>query len=165
MPNWPASVERVRAALAFLGAEAEIRQFDQSTRTAAEAAATVGCEIGAIAKSLVFRTLPSSRPILAIVSGSNRADEMALAQLLTDTITGERIGRADAEFVRAETGFAIGGVPPLGHANALVTAIDADLNRYETIWAAAGRPDTVFSLTPDQLALWTGGIIGDFAKR
>ena len=163
MSGWPASVERVRMAVEALGGTAEIRQFDRSTRTAADAAAAIGCPVGAIAKSLVFKTVPGGKPVLAIVSGANRVEEAALARLLAPSTGGEAIGRADADFVRAETGFAIGGVAPLGHAKPLITAIDADLNAFETVWAAAGRPDTVFALTPAQLAAWTGGTVGALA--
>ncbi len=165
MPALPASVERVRAALQARGASVDIRQFDKSTRTAADAAATIGCAVDAIAKSLVFQSKPSGIPVLAIVSGINRADEAALAELMAKDIDGETIGRADAEFVRAHTGFAIGGVPPLGHETSLATAIDEDLMALDTIWAAAGAPNAVFALTPQQLVDWTGGTIGKIAKQ
>ncbi|MEO1249961.1 MAG: YbaK/EbsC family protein [Pseudomonadota bacterium] len=165
MSALPASVERVRAALEARDASVDIRQFDRSTRTAADAAATIGCTVDAIAKSLIFQSKPSGVPVLAIVSGVNRADEEALAALMAAKIDGETIGRADADFVRAQTGFAIGGVPPLGHDNPVVTAIDKDLMALETIWAAAGAPNAVFALTPRQLVDWTGGIVGKFATQ
>lgn len=165
MSGLPASVERVRAALEQLGATIDIRDFDKSTRTADEAAIAIGCSVGAIAKSLIFRSEPSGKAVLAVVSGSNRADERKLGALLAPKTGDDVIGRPDADFVRRETGFAIGGVPPLGHARRLTTVIDEDLAKYETIWAAAGAPNAVFALTPKQLIEWTGGIVGDFAKR
>lgn len=165
MTALPASVEKVRAALEARGAAVDIRQFDSSTRTAADAATTIGCTVNAIAKSLIFQSKPSGVPVLAIVSGVNRADEKALAGLMAGEIGGEAIGRADADFVRAHTGFAIGGVPPLGHDRPVATAIDEDLMALETIWAAAGAPNAVFALTPEQLVGWTGGTIGKIAKQ
>ncbi|HVO04423.1 MAG TPA: YbaK/EbsC family protein [Candidatus Cybelea sp.] len=150
------SVERVRAALAALGLDAEIKEFSASTRTAADAAAAIGCTVAQIAKSLVFRARPSGRAVLVIASGVNRVDEAKLAAAL-----GESIGKADAEFVRAETGFAIGGVAPVGHGVALTTFIDADLMGYGEIWAAAGSPNAVFRLTPRDLVRITGGKVAD----
>lgn len=145
-------VERVRAALEALGLDAEIKAFSASTRTAADAAAAIGCTVAQIAKSLVFRARPSGRAVLVIASGANRVDEAKLAAVL-----GESVGKADAAFVRAETGFAIGGVAPVGHGAALTTLIDADLSDYAEIWAAAGSPNAVFRLTPQDLIRITGG--------
>jgi len=145
------AAQRVQAALAAHGLGLEVREFPAATRTAAEAAAAIGCGVAQIAKSLVFRATASDRAVLAVVSGTNRADEAKLAVLL-----GEPVGRADADFVRSRTGFAIGGVPPLGHAEPPVTFLDADLRSFEEIWAAAGTPNAVFRLTPDQLAEITG---------
>src|SRR3954462_1559811 len=121
------SVDRVRQALAELGLQAEVKEFSASTRTSADAAAAIGCAVAQIAKSLVFRANPSGRAILVMASGANRVDEKKLASAL-----GETIGKADAEFVRAETGFALGGVSPVGHDRGalgirLKTLIDADL--------------------------------------
>lgn len=148
------SADRVRRALRDLGHEAEVVEFPETTRTAAEAAAAIGCSVGQIAKSLIFRAVPSDRPVLVIASGANRVNEKAVAAAL-----GERIERADAAFVRAKTGFAIGGVPPVGHAEPPVTFIDEDLRRFDEIWAAAGTPFAVFRLTPAELEALTGGTV------
>jgi Cys-tRNA(Pro) deacylase len=137
-----------------MGLPAEIREFGASTRTAADAAAAIGCEIAQIAKSLVFRAAESHRAVLVIVSGINRVDEKKLSALL-----GEKIGKADADFVRNETGFAIGGVAPIGHTRKVTVFIDADLTYYAEIWAAAGAPNAVFRLTPAELARVTQGQI------
>ena len=121
-----------------------------------DAAAAVGCTVAEIAKSLVFRAKESGRSVLVIASGTNRVDEKKISALL-----GEKIGRADADFVRAKTGFAIGGVPPVGHAEAPATLIDEDLLTFETIWAAAGTPNAVFKLKPGELEALTGGRVAD----
>jgi prolyl-tRNA editing enzyme YbaK/EbsC (Cys-tRNA(Pro) deacylase) len=148
------SVDRVRTALSELGLETEIKEFSASTRTSADAAAAIGCSVAQIAKSLVFRAKPSGRAILVMASGANRVDEKKLAAAL-----GETIGKADADFVRAETGFAIGGVSPVGHGIKLKTFIDEDLMGFSEIWAAAGSPNSVFRLTPQDLLRVTGGQI------
>jgi prolyl-tRNA editing enzyme YbaK/EbsC (Cys-tRNA(Pro) deacylase) len=147
-----ASAKRVQEALAAAGFGFEVVQFPESTRTAEEAAAAVGCQVGQIAKSLVFRAADSGRPVLVIASGANRVDEKKVAALL-----GEPIARADAGFVRARTGFAIGGVPPVAHLEPPLTLIDADLLAHDQIWAAAGTPNAVFRLAPGDLARLTGG--------
>ncbi|MGK9234425.1 YbaK/EbsC family protein [Inquilinus limosus] len=159
------SSERVAAALAAAGHAPEIRVFDASTRTSADAAAAIGCEVAQIAKSLVFRARGSNRPVLVIASGVNRVDEAAVAAALADHIDGARIERADAGFVRDATGFAIGGVAPVGHATPPHVVIDRDLLTLPTIWAAAGTPNSVFALTPDQLVALTGGVVADIARR
>lgn len=146
------SSERVRQALASLGRDLDIRTFSDSTRTSADAAAAIGCAVGQIAKSLVFRAAGSGRAILVIVSGANRVDEKLLA-----AASGERIAKADAIFVRDKTGFAIGGVAPVGHTERPLTFIDRDLLSHVEIWAAAGTPNSVFRLTPDELVALTGG--------
>jgi prolyl-tRNA editing enzyme YbaK/EbsC (Cys-tRNA(Pro) deacylase) len=146
------SAERVRDALASQGIAADIREFDACTRTSADAAAAIGCQVAQIAKSLVFRAKPSGRPVLAIASGVNRVSEALLAAAL-----GEGIAKADAAFVRDKTGFAIGGVAPVGHAERPAVFIDEDLLRYSEIWAAAGTPSSVFRLTPGDLQRITGG--------
>lgn len=153
-PPLRASADRVRRILHDLGHDAEVVEFAETTRTAAEAAAAIGCSVAQIAKSLVFRAVPSGRPVLVIASGANRVSEKTIAVAL-----GERIERADAEFVRAKTGFAIGGVPPVGHAEPPVTFIDSDLRQFAEIWAAAGTPFAVFRLTPADLAALTGGTV------
>ncbi len=155
-PAAAASALKVQAAL---GASYQVFEFEASTRTAAEAAAAIGCSVAEIAKSLVFRTERSSRAVLAIVSGVSRVDERKLGE-----IVGERLVRADADFVREKTGFAIGGIPPLGHAEPLLTVIDAALDSFETIWAAAGTPNAVFPVTPADLLRLTGGTKAVFAR-
>jgi prolyl-tRNA editing enzyme YbaK/EbsC (Cys-tRNA(Pro) deacylase) len=153
-PATHASALRVQAAL---GERFTVLEFDRSTRTAAEAAAAVGCTVAQIAKSIVFRA-DSGRAVLVIASGSNRVDERKVAALL-----GEGIGRADAEFVRAETGFAIGGVPPVGHDRPPIVFIDRDLEALGTLWAAAGTPNAVFALSWNDLRALTNGRVGDVA--
>jgi Cys-tRNA(Pro) deacylase len=153
-----AAVERVIAALRAAGVEAEVTEFGQSTRTAEEAAAAVGATVGQIVKSLVF--LAGDAPVLALVSGANRADTERLA-----AAAGANIRRADADAVRAATGYSIGGVPPIGHATPLRTFLDADLMRYDTIWAAAGTPNAVFPIAPAELERITGAEVVDLAAR
>jgi prolyl-tRNA editing enzyme YbaK/EbsC (Cys-tRNA(Pro) deacylase) len=139
-----AAVARVVAALHEAGVETEIKEFAESTRTAEDAAAAIGTSVGQIVKSLVF--MAGDSPILALVSGTNRADVKKLGAL-----TGQPIRRADADAVRAATGYTIGGVPPIGHASRLTTYIDRDLLQYDLVWAAAGTPNAVFSSTPQRL--------------
>jgi prolyl-tRNA editing enzyme YbaK/EbsC (Cys-tRNA(Pro) deacylase) len=143
----PRSARRVRDALLALGLPADIVRLADSTRTAPEAAAAVGCELGAIVKSLVMRGAASGAPALVLVSGANRADEALLAAAL-----GEPIERPDAAFVREVTGYSIGGIPPVGHPAPLRTLLDEDLLRYEVVWAAAGHPHAVFGIAPSVLA-------------
>jgi prolyl-tRNA editing enzyme YbaK/EbsC (Cys-tRNA(Pro) deacylase) len=145
---------------ALLGDAYKVLEFDAGTRTAADAAAAIGCTVAEIAKSLLFRAKPSGRPVLVVASGDNRVDEKKVAAML-----GEKISRADADFVREMTGFAIGGVPPVGHATAPVTLIDEDLMKFATIWAAAGTPNAVFQLKPAALAELTGGQVANVAAR
>lgn len=147
-----ASAARVQAELDRVGHRGRVREFAETTRTAAEAARQIGCAVGQIAKSLVFRAEPSGRAILVIASGSNRVKEQRIEAAL-----GERLARADPDFVRDRTGFAIGGVPPIGHAEPPVTFIDRDLLQHAEIWAAAGTPYAVFPLTPQDLVRLTGG--------
>ena len=136
--------QRVRSALAAASLDCKILTLSDSTRTAAEAAAAVDCSVGEIAKSLVFRA--GERAVVAIMSGDNRLDPDKLASAL-----GEDVRRADANFVRATTGFAIGGVPPFGHATPLPVFMDADLFRFDLVWAAAGSPVSVFAISPARL--------------
>lgn len=143
---------RVQQALDSLGVTARVVELPASTRTAAEAAAAVGCAVEQIAKSLVFRGRASGRPALVIASGGNRVNEARLAQAL-----GESAELADPEAVRGWTGYPIGGVPPVGHAQPLPTYIDQDLLQHGEIWAAAGTPRAVVRLTPDDLVRATGG--------
>lgn len=148
----PSSAPSALKVQTLLGPRFTVLEFDASTRTSADAAAAIGCEVAEIAKSLVFKAAKSGRPVLVIASGTNRVDEKKVAKLI-----GEKISRADADFVREATGFAIGGVPPIGHATPPLTLIDEDLLRFEMIWAAAGTPNAVFKLTPAQLKEITGG--------
>ena len=144
--------DRVRAALEAASLECAIRTLPDSTRTAVEAAAAVGCSVGEIAKSLVFRA--GDRAVVAIMSGDNRLDPARLAAAI-----GEDVGRADAAFVRAATGFAIGGVPPLGHATPVDIFMDTDLFRFDEIWAAAGSPYSVFAIEPARLRDASGATV------
>ena len=146
------SAERVRQALAALGLMPDIKEFSETTRTSAEAAAAIGCTVAQIAKSVVFRAVGMNRAVLVIASGANRVDEKLVAAAL-----GDRIAKADAAFVRDKTGFAIGGVAPVGHTEKPVTLIDEDLLGHAEIWAAAGTPNSVFRLTPQELVAMTGG--------
>ncbi|MEW6263607.1 MAG: YbaK/EbsC family protein [Thermodesulfobacteriota bacterium] len=146
------SARKVQLTLEEAGFSCLVTELPASTRTSKEAARAVGCEVGQIAKSLVFRGLHSNSPLLVIASGANRVDEKRLGAL-----AGEPVGKADAEFVRTQTGFAIGGIPPLGHVKPLKTIIDEDLLLYKRIWAAAGTPHAVFELDPADLEKMTGG--------
>jgi prolyl-tRNA editing enzyme YbaK/EbsC (Cys-tRNA(Pro) deacylase) len=146
------SAARVQQALRERGLATEVRQVPDSTRTAQEAAAALGCDVGQIAKSLVFRGAHSGDPVLVIASGADRVDERSLAEVI-----GEPVGKPDAEFVRARTGFGIGGVPPVGHSEPLRTLIEERLLAYEPIWAAAGTPHAVFPLSAAELLQVTGG--------
>lgn len=148
----PASSPSALKVQAILGDTFQVVEFDASTRTAVDAAATIGCTVAQIAKSLVFQTAHSQQPILVITSGINRVDPARVAVLV-----GDAIGRGDAEFVREATGFAIGGVPPVGHMRQPVVLIDADLMQFAAIWAAAGTPNAVFRLSPADLVRLTGG--------
>ena len=127
-------------------------QQAQKNRCVGEAANAIGCAGGQIAKSLLFKTRNTQRPVLVIASGPNRVNEAVLGEHL-----GEPIDKADADFVRMKTGFSIGGVPPLAHVEAIHTILDEDLRQHQEIWAAAGTPTAVFRLTPAELERMTGG--------
>ena len=146
------SAQRVQTELKSRGMDCQVMEMSQTTRSAADAAKAVGCTVGQIAKSLVFKRMESERAVLVVTSGANRVDEKRLGE-----IASESIGMADPDFVRDQTGFAIGGVPPLGHTRPLEVFIDEDLMQYSEIWAAAGTPRAVFKLTPDQLLQITDG--------
>jgi prolyl-tRNA editing enzyme YbaK/EbsC (Cys-tRNA(Pro) deacylase) len=148
----PSAAQRVQDALSSLSRTYIVRQLDHSTRTASEAAQAVGCQVAQIAKSLVFRGQTSGRPVLVIACGANRVSETRLADLL-----GEPVVMADPDFVRQNTGFSIGGVPPVGLAAPLAIFIDADLLKFDVIWTAAGTPHAVFPMPPGDLAGLTGG--------
>ncbi len=150
--NLSASAQKVQDVLTALGFSMQVVELPASTRTAVDAAQAVGCNVGQIVKSLIFKGRDSGRPLLILASGANRVDlEKAAA------VVGEELDKADADFVRQHTGFAIGGVPPLGHTEALETLIDVDLLQYQEIWAAAGTPNAVFCLSPADLQHVTGG--------
>jgi len=131
-----------------------VRQFPAGTRTATDAARAVGCELGQIVKSLVF--VAAGRPVVALVSGSNRLDERRLAE-----VAGEPVIKADAETARAATGYSIGGVPPFGHATDVPVFMDRDLLGYDVVWAAAGRPDSVFEIEPARLRELSDAVVSD----
>lgn len=155
----PATAPSALKVQAALGDGFQVVEFEASTRTSEDAAAAVGCSVGEIAKSLVFKT-KDGRPVLVIASGANRVDEKKVRAVL-----GEKIERADAEFVREATGYAIGGVPPLAHATQPIVLIDRDLEAFAVLWAAAGTPNAVFRLTPADLVRLTKGRVADIAKR
>jgi Cys-tRNA(Pro) deacylase len=151
------NVERVVAAAAATGLRIEVERFPEGTRTAEDAARAVGCEVAQIVKSLVF--MVDGRAALALVSGANRLDPTRLASALGATDA----RRATGDEARAATGYAIGGVPPLGHATPLPVLVDRDLLSHERLWAAAGLPDAVFAVEPDDLVRASGGRVADLA--
>ena len=149
--------ERVAAAAASAGLEITVRRFPEGTRTAEDAAAAVGCDVAQIVKSLVF--LADGRPVVALVSGAHRLDPPRLAAALS----ARHVERADGDAVRAATGYAIGGVPPFGHAEPLPIIMDRALLDHDLLWAAAGRPDAVFAVTPADLERASGAQVADLA--
>lgn len=144
--------QSVQEALKAYGLACQVVEMPQTTRTADDAALAVGCQVDQIVKSIIFKGKKTLQPILVVTSGANRVNEKIIARLI-----GEPITKADANFVREKTGFAIGGVPPVGHAQRLEILIDEDLLQYDDIWAAAGTPKAVFKLTPDELKKITNG--------
>jgi prolyl-tRNA editing enzyme YbaK/EbsC (Cys-tRNA(Pro) deacylase) len=158
MPLKPAA-QRVDDLLAAQGLGGRVVEFPDSTRSSAEAAAAIGCDLAQIAKSLVFKAA-SGRPVLVVASGVNRVDEKKIA-----TAIGQKIGRADADYVRDRTGYAIGGVAPLGHSEPPIVLIDRDLLALDPIWAAAGTPNSVFRLSPDELLRLSGGTVADVKQE
>lgn len=152
------NTERVAIAARAAGLEIDIERFPEGTRTAADAARAVGCEVSQIVKSLVF--MAGDAPILALVSGANRVDLDKLARAAgTDAVR-----RADGDEARAATGFGIGGVPPFGHSTPLAVLVDRDLASHDRLWAAAGLPDAVFAIAPDDLVRASGGRVVDIAE-
>ena len=151
------NVERVTTVLRDGGATGEVRELSASTRTASDAATALGVPVGAIVKSLVFAA--DSAPVLVLASGDHQVDTHAVARVLGAA----HVGRADPDLVRDATGFAIGGVPPVGHARPLRTVVDRHLADFESVWAAAGTPNAVFSTTYDELVRLTAGIPADVA--
>jgi prolyl-tRNA editing enzyme YbaK/EbsC (Cys-tRNA(Pro) deacylase) len=151
-PTLSSAAQKVQDALRALGFAYAVMESAQPARTAAEAARAVGCHVGQIAKSLVFKTAQSDRAVLVITSGANQVNEWRIGVLLKEVLE-----KAPAAFAREHSGFAIGGIPPVGHAKPMETFIDEDLLRHETIWAAAGTPNALFRLTPADLVKMTAG--------
>jgi len=152
MTQLSSSAQKIQYILNSLGYNYTVIEHAESTRTAQEAADRAGCELGQIVKSLIFRGKMSGKPILVLTSGANRVDEKRISRY-----AGETISRADADFVRTVTGFAIGGVPPIGHAQDMETYLDEDFLSYQTIWAAAGTPNAIFELKTEDLQKMTNG--------
>lgn len=152
-----ATAQRVQDALAAAGIAATITEHDVPARTSAEAAVVLRCDVGQIAKSLVFRAA-SGAGVLVIASGAHRVDEARIAALV-----GEPIGKADAAYVRQVTGYAIGGIPPLAHAQRLRTYVDRNLLAFQTVYAAGGTPHALFPIAPDDLVRVSGGVVADTA--
>lgn len=148
------SAQKVQDQIRSLGFDYTVIEHAESMRTAQEAAERAGCELGQIVKSLIFKGKESGKPILVLTSGANRVDEKRISEY-----AGEPVGRADADFVRAVTGFAIGGVPPVGHLQKLETYLDEDFLQYRTVWAAAGTPNAIFELKTSDLQKMTGARI------
>jgi prolyl-tRNA editing enzyme YbaK/EbsC (Cys-tRNA(Pro) deacylase) len=154
----PASSDGAMRIQAILGDAFRVLEFEQSTHSSAEAAAAIGCDVAQIAKSMLFEAADGG-PVLVVASGTNRVDEKKVAALL-----GQKISRADAAFVLERTGFAVGGVPPVGHTMPPVTFLDRDLRAFAEIWAAAGSPNAVFALTPGDLERLTRAAFVDVAR-
>jgi prolyl-tRNA editing enzyme YbaK/EbsC (Cys-tRNA(Pro) deacylase) len=150
-------VSRFEVWLADSGIGVAVRQFPAGTRTAVDAARAVGCDVGQIVKSLVF--VAAGRPVVALVSGANRLDERRLG-----AAAGEPVAKADAEIARSATGYAIGGVPPFGYATEVPVFMDRDLLEHEVVWAAAGRPDSVFEIAPERLRELSGAVVADLKQ-
>lgn len=155
----PDTARRVALLLRERGHEKPVVMLPQTGKTSAEAAAGLGCSVAQIAKSILFRRRDDDTPVLVVASGANRVDENKVARHVGD------IARADAKFVRDKTGYAIGGVCPIGHLTAPVTLIDADLLQLDSLWAAAGHPHAVFNLSPQELITLTGAPVVDVALR
>jgi prolyl-tRNA editing enzyme YbaK/EbsC (Cys-tRNA(Pro) deacylase) len=155
----PESARRVALLLQELGHEKPVVMLPKTGKTSAEAAAGLGCSVAQIAKSILFRRSDDDAPVLVIASGANRVDEEKVARQVG------LIVRADAKFVREKTGYAIGGVCPIGHLTPPVTLIDADLLQLDSLWAAAGHPHAVFNLSPQELVALTGAHVADVALR
>jgi prolyl-tRNA editing enzyme YbaK/EbsC (Cys-tRNA(Pro) deacylase) len=155
----PDSARRVALLLRERGHAGQIVMLPETGKTSAEAAAGLGCEVAQIAKSIRFRRRDDDAPVLVVASGANRVDEKKVAAQVGE------IAGADAKFVREKTGYAIGGVCPIGHATPPVTLIDADLLALDSLWAAAGHPHAVFNLSPQELVTLTGAPVADVALR
>lgn len=157
------SAQKIQNLLNDLGHPIHVLEFAASTRTSAEAAAVIGCDVAQIAKSIMFRTRDTGRPVLVVASGVNRVNEATVVRVLGTALGGEKLAKADADFVRQKSGYPIGGVPPLGHAVPPITLFDRDLFNFTTVWAAAGTPNTVFPIAPDALSVIVGGVVGEVA--
>lgn len=153
------SLKRVTKALADAGIDAEIIETGDQTRTAAQAAEQANCEVDQIAKSIIFRGEDSGKAVLFLTAGGNQVDAKKASQ-----VAGETLGKADAKLIRAQTGFAIGGVSPVGHLSPIVAFVDPRLMEFGTIWAAAGTPRHIFAITPQVLIDLTGGTLADFTQ-
>jgi prolyl-tRNA editing enzyme YbaK/EbsC (Cys-tRNA(Pro) deacylase) len=151
---YPLNMSRFESWLADSGIGLSVKQFPAGTRTAADAARAIGCNVGQIVKSLVF--VAAGHPVVALVSGANRLDESRLG-----AAAGEPVTKADAEVARSATGYSIGGVPPFGHATEVPIFMDRDLLDHRVVWAAAGRPDSVFEIDPDRLRELSGATVTD----
>ncbi|GAB3246748.1 YbaK/EbsC family protein [Chitinimonas naiadis] len=160
MSTAPDSQRRVEAALVAAGVAIEIKTFPAGTRTAADAAAAIGCSVAEIAKSIVLRAVESDRVVVVITSGSNRVDERKVAAVL-----GQHVARADADFVKRKTGFSIGGVAPVGHLEPPLVLMDQDLQQYPHVWAAGGTGDSVFRITPNDLHGLTQAPLADIKQE
>lgn len=145
---------KIQEILVSFGLDSKVREFPHPTHTAKEAAEALGCDPGQIVKSLIFKGRLSGKPVLILVSGANRVDEEKAGKRI-----GEEIEKADAQFVREKAGFAIGGVAPVGHKEKMTTFIDEDLMQYRKVWAAAGHPNSIFTITPRDLKKITEGIV------
>jgi prolyl-tRNA editing enzyme YbaK/EbsC (Cys-tRNA(Pro) deacylase) len=154
MAPYPETVSRFEVWLAESGIGLGVKQFPEGTRTAVDAARAIGCEVGQIVKSLVF--VAGGKPVVVLVSGANRLDEVRLAD-----VAGRPVNKADAEAVRLATGYAIGGVPPFGHAGEVPVFMDRDLLGHQIVWAAAGRPDSVFEIAPERLRELSHAVVAD----
>jgi prolyl-tRNA editing enzyme YbaK/EbsC (Cys-tRNA(Pro) deacylase) len=148
------SARRIQGLLSALGTDFEVIELPSTTRTAVDAATAIGCSVEQIAKSILFRTVKDKKPVMVIASGANRVNEAKIAELVGDSIE-----KADAAYVRERTGFAIGGVPPIGHAEPIYTIIDEDLLKLTELWAAAGTPNSVFKLSATSLLDITAGVL------
>jgi prolyl-tRNA editing enzyme YbaK/EbsC (Cys-tRNA(Pro) deacylase) len=155
----PASHPDALRVQAALGSRFQVVEFEQSTKTSADAATAVGCTVAQIAKSIMLKTVKDRKPVLVIASGINRVDEKKVGALL-----GEKVKSADADFVMANAGVAPGGVAPVGHKVAPIIVLDQDLKNYDVIWAAAGTPNAVFQLTWKDLVEITGGTAADIKR-
>jgi prolyl-tRNA editing enzyme YbaK/EbsC (Cys-tRNA(Pro) deacylase) len=156
MPALSASAQKVQDALVALGSDAIVVEHENPGRTAAEAAQLLRCDIAQIAKSIIFKNAVTGRSVLVITSGANRVDEKKIAAIL-----GDKLAKADAAFVREQTGFAIGGVPPLAHANPGATLLDVDLLKFDQVFPAGGTPHAMFAIDPNELLRISGAQVAD----